>query len=457
MKKLVLGISILAVGLLSAQKREIQNAFRAIEKGDTSTANSEILKAESLIDNKFYLLEPSLLEQYYYAKGASLIKTGKTAEGAHYLSKISDLKTIYTGRDSNRNRVYFVGKEQADKSGIANLKPENYTPKTHGIVSALVSPLLKSTGDEAYKSYQNKDYDTAAAKYLETYDLLKAVGTENKIYLYYAAANYTYGKRLSNAISIYKDLIDSGYTGVSTQYLATNIKTGEVQSFDKNSFELIKKTGSNEYKDLKTEQTPSVELELYENVAGLFLEAGQYEEALQLIEKGLKKFPKSTRLSQYQGTAYYKSGKTNEFIQNLKKQLANNPNDKESWYNLGYLQSQDLESTSEAIKSFEKALEIDSKYTLALQGLVYGVYLKNDGEMVDKIIALQKGKKISEMNKLMEARRVKFRLALPYLERWHSIEPKNIEVISTLKSMYLSLDKEAEYNKFKKLEESLKK
>lgn len=457
MKKIVLGISLLAVTLGSAQKKEIQNAFKAIDNNDVATANSEITKADGLLGNNTHLLEPSVLEQYYYAKGVALIKGGKTAEGAEFLGKINDLKTIYSGRDAEKNKVYFVGKDAADKSGISGLKPEIYTAKTTEKVSAMVGPLLKASGDAAFSAYQAKDYSKAANKYLETYNLLKAIGTDDKLYQYYAALNYTLANKRTEAINIYNNLINSGYTGVSTQYFATDIKTGQVQSFDKNSYELIKKTGSKEYKDLKIEQTPSVELELYETNAGLLLEAERYPETLDLVEKGLKKFPKSTRLSQIQGSAYYKSGKTEEFIQNLKQQVAANPNDKEAWYNLGYLQSQDNKTLVEAEQSFNKALSVDPNYELALQGIIYGIYLKDDDKTVEQIKALQKAKKIAEQNKVMETRREKFKKALPYLEKWYNVNPKSLEAVSTLKGVYMTLDREDKYNEFKKIEESLNK
>lgn len=457
MKKIVLGIAFLAAGLISAQKKEIQTAFKAIESNDTATATAEINKAENLLGGKLYLLEPVILEQYYYTKGVTLIKAGKTAEGAEYLGKIADLKTVYTGRDAQKNKVYFANKSAADQSGIQGLKPENYEIKTSTKVATLVNPLLKTAGDEAYKAYQNKDYKQAAHKYLEVANLLKAVGGEGQTYKYYAAANFSMADQKQEAIKAYKELIEDGYTGVTTQYLATDVKTGQVVNFDKNSFDVIKKTASKEYTDLKTETTPSVEKELYESTAGLLIDVKKYNEALSLIERGLKKFPQSSRLSELQSLAYYRSGRTAEFIENLKKQVAQNPNDKESWYNLGYLQSQEEATIAEAEKSFQKALEIDPKYTLALQGLAYAVYLKNDGKIVDEIKSLQKAKKIDEMNKKLEQRRATFKKALPYLERYHAIEPENLEVIATLKGIHMSLDHTDKYNHFKKLEESLTK
>lgn len=456
MKKIVLGISLLAMGLVSAQKKEIQTAFKAAENGDVATANSEIRKAEGLLNGNFSSLEPSVLEQYYFAKGLGLIRTGKTAEGAEFLGKINDLKTIYAGRDG-KNKVYFVGKAEADKSGIAGLKLENYAPKTANKVNEIVNPLLQSAGDEAYKAYQAKNFERAGAKYNEVYNLLKAIGSEDKLYQYYSAVAYTQAGKKEEAIKIYTDLINSGYTGVSTKYFATDVKTKQEQEFDKASYDLIKKTASKEYTNLRTEQTPSVEEELYEMAVGLLVETEKYDEALALIEKGLAKFPRNEKLSAYKGTAYYKSGRTPEFIQALKELVAKNPNDKESWYNLGFLQSQDPATLAEAEKSFKKALEIDPNYPLALQGMVYNIYLKDDNETVEKIRAFQKAKKIDQMNALIEKRRETFRKALPYLEKWYSVEPQNVDVVSTLKGVYLTLNREDKYNEFKKLEDSLRK
>ncbi len=457
MKKIVLSLALVSASFAFAQKKEIQNAFKAVEKGDVSTANTELAKADAILNGQLHFLEPSVLEEYYYTKGVALIKAGKTSEGAIFLGKINDLKTIFVGKNSDKKKVFYVGREAAEKSGLSELKMESYTPKTTEKVNSFVNPLLKSASDEAYKAYQAKNYNKAAEKYEEVYNLLKAVGNEDKTYLYYAGINYQAAGKNNEAIEIYNGLINSGYTGVTTQYLATDVKTGQVQSFDKNSFELIKKSGSNEYKDLKTQSTPSVELELYESNIRLLVDAARYDEALVLIEKGLKKFPNNQRLSELQGVAYYRSGKTAEFIQNLKNQVAKNPNDKESWYNLGFLQSQDNATLADAEKSFKKALEIDGNYVLALQGLAYAVHLKDDEKTLEQIRAFQKAKKINEMNKLMEKRRETFKKALPYLEKWHSIEPKNVEVVSTLKGIYMNLDNMDKYNQFKKLEDSLKK
>ena len=110
MKKLILSLAMLTATIAFAQKKEIANAVKAVDSGDLTTANSELLKAEGMFGEKTYLLEPSVLEQYYYAKGLSLLKSGKSTEGAEYLAKINTLgsEDIYSGKDADKNKVYFA-------------------------------------------------------------------------------------------------------------------------------------------------------------------------------------------------------------------------------------------------------------------------------------------------------------------------------------------------------------
>lgn len=461
MKKIFLSLAVISATWALAQKKEVQNAYKAIESGDIAKAKSEIAQAEAAMGDKTYLLEPAVLEQYYYAKGLALLKSGDVKNGAAYLAKITDLgkEKIYTGKNENRDRVYFVGKAAADKSGVAKLKEEVYTPKLSNEARNHINPLLKTAGDQAYKAYQAKDYGQAASKYEEVYNLLKAAGSDDKLYMYYAGLNYALADNKDKAVEVYSNLINSGYTGVTTVYKAKNKKTGQVENLDQNSFEMLKKMGAaSDFTDFKTEQTPSVEKELYETLGALYIDKGDYDQALQLIEKGLVKFPRSTKLSELQGTAYYKSGKTEQFVQNLKQQLATNPNDKVGWYNLGVLLSKDLSTMTDAENAFKKALEIDPNYIPALQGIFYNVYmLGDDGKVIEEAEAARKAKNLDKFNEILQKRRERFAKGLPYLEKWYSLEPKNLEIVSLLKGVYQTVRKEDKFKEMKAVEESLKK
>ena len=459
MKRLILSLAVLSVALMNAQKKEIANAVKAVDSGDLTTANSEISKAEGIFGDKTYLLEPSVLEQYYYAKGFSLLKSGKNTEGAEYLAKISSLgkEQIFTGKDAEKNKVYFVGKDAADKFGNGlSLKQDKYTPALGDKLRQAIDPLLRKANQTATTSYNEKKFDVAGEKFAETYYLFKAAGEDNKNLLYYAGVAYAQTQdKKAQSVEILESLIKSGYTGVETIYTAKN-KAGEKETLDKAAYDLYKKTPDGAgYTEFKTETTPSKQEELYDVTASLLFEQGKYDEAGKIAEEGLKKFPKNQSLSQVQSNSYFKSGKTDEFVSNLKAKIAANPNDKESMYNLGVMLSKDPSKQAEAEETFKKLTDIDPKFPNALNNLVFAI-LGEDEVAINKYRDLKKAGKIDEANKVLEQRRARFQKALPYAEKLYAQDPNNKEVVTLLKGMYMTTQNTAKYNEFKAKEAGMK-
>lgn len=296
-----------------------------------------------------------------------------------------------------------------------------------------VNTQIQTTNKAAMDAYNAKNYTVAAPKFLELYNLLKNNGQDDKTYMYYAGLSYALANNLDESIKIYTDLINSGYTGVQTTYTAKENKTGQVSSYDKATWELLKKS-SKDYSDFKTEQSKSVEQDLYETLSTLLLNAKKNDEALALTEKGLAKFPNSAKLKEYQGSALYASGKTDQFMTNLKDQLAKNPNDPINWYNLGVLQSKNPATTADAVNSFKKALELNPKMSNAHQNLVYTV-IGDDAKAVEEINGLRKSNP-DKATELIDARKARFAAALPYAEKWYEVEPNNIDVVVMLKDIY---------------------
>ena len=269
MRKVILSLAIIATSLAFAQKKEISAAVKSVDTGDAAGALAKISEAEAAFGNDTTVLEPSLLEKYYYAKGLALFRTGNVQQGAELLGKIGELgkSKIYVGKNG-KQKLYFVGMDAAKQSGLNNLKEETYSPEYASKLGEILNPSLQAANKAAMDAYNAKDYAKAAPKFAEVYNLLKAVGQDNKQYLYYSAITYALAKDHTNAINSYKYLIDSGYTGVETRYLAKNKKTNEVENLDKNSWELLKKAAGGDYTDFKTEVTKSVEEELYETLVG---------------------------------------------------------------------------------------------------------------------------------------------------------------------------------------------
>lgn len=312
---------------------------------------------------------------------------------------------------------------------------------------------LQEANKAAMDAYNAKNYAVAAPKFMEVYNLLKSNGQDNKVYMYYAGLNYALANDYPQAAKIYTDLINSGYTGVETTYTAKENKTGQVASYDKKTWEILKQTASKDYSDFKTEQSPSVEADLYETLATILLNDKKNDEALAIIEKGLTKFPNSAKLKEYQGSALYASGKTDQFMQNLKDQLAKNPNDATNWYNLGVLQSKNPETVNDAITSLQKAIELKPDFGNAYQNLVYAV-IGNDEKAVNEINALRKTKP-DDATKLIEARKERFNKSLPYAEKWVQALPNDLTAVQTLKDIYNTTKNTAKANEMKAKEAEL--
>ncbi|ASK29450.1 hypothetical protein CEY12_04740 [Chryseobacterium sp. T16E-39] len=310
---------------------------------------------------------------------------------------------------------------------------------------------LQEANKAAMDAYNAKNYTVAAPKFLEVYNLLKANGQDDKVYMYYAGLNYALANNIDESVKIYTELINSGYTGVQTNYTAKDKKTGQVATYDKGTWDMLKK--SSDYIDFKTEQTPSVEADLYETLATLLLNAKKNDEAVAIIEKGLAKFPNNAKLKDFQSTAYYQSGNTDKFVATLKEQLAKNPNDATNWYNLGVMQSKNTASAADAEASFKKAIELKPDFANAYQNLVYAI-IGEDEKAVTEINTLRKTKP-DDATKLIEARKERFNKALPYAESWYKALPTDVNAVTMLKEIYSITKNQAKMAEMKAKEAEL--
>ena len=458
MKKIFLSAAMLTVAFAFGQKKEIAAAVKAIDAGDLATTNAQIAQAESAMGDKTYLLEPAVLEQYYYAKGLSLLKAGKTAEGASYLAKINDLakNKIYVGKDSSKNKVYYVGKEAADQSGVQGLKVESYTPSLTAQLSSSINPIIEAASKVALDAYNGKKFELAAVKFKEVYDLLYAVGQDNKLYLYYSGLSYAMADKKNEAVGIYGILIDSDYSGIETTYTAKNKKSGEIDNLDKGTWEISKKMGTaGAYTDFKIISTPSRQTEFYETAANLLLDLDRSDEALKLIEKGLTKFPTNIVLAELRGKAYLKAGKMDEYVNDLKVQIQKKPNDPLNYFNLGVMLSRDSSKQSEAMDAYKKATDLKPDFADAWLNM-YSLTIGNDAKTIDDYNSARKAGKIEEANKIMDARRVRLAASLPYAEKWYQNNPEDIEAVSILKGLYMSTKNEGKFQEFKAKEAAMK-
>jgi hypothetical protein len=162
------------------------------------TAKSKINEAANLLGSKTQLLDPETLEQYYFVKGLEMVTSGQMAEGATMLSKIGDMarQKVYSGKDAEKNKVYFWGEEAAKVSGISGLKEDRYAPVTLPKLAAIINPYLQKANKDAVDAYNGKKYELAGDKFKETAYLLKVGGQNGGQFLYNAALSYAYAKKM---------------------------------------------------------------------------------------------------------------------------------------------------------------------------------------------------------------------------------------------------------------------
>lgn len=455
MKKIILSAAILSMSLAFAQEKEVKAASDAIAAKDMKTAQAQIAAAESKMNGNVAMLEPEYQEQYYFAKGALSLQSGNTNDAAMMIAKIAEMgkSKIYSGKNSNKEKVYFIGKAAADASGITGLKEESYQPKTLESIKQFVSPMLQAASKQAVDAYNAKNYQVAGGKFKEVYYLLKAIGQDNAQYLYNAAISYGLAKDMTNANQLFTELLDSGYTGVETTYTAKS-KDGTVAPYEKSMWDLLKKDPT--YTDFKTETSKSIESDIYEAAVRLQIEDGKYDQALVTLNKGLKKFPNNLFLLEQKGIVYSKTGKTSEYVENQKGVLANNPKDPVAWFNLGVMQSKDPALKEEAKTSYLKAIELNPSLKNVYENLTY-LELGDDEKAIEDYKALKKEGKIEAANDVLKKRKERFAKSLPFAEKWYLESPDNVQAVSLLKSFYQNAGNDAKYKEFKAKEDAMKK
>ena len=306
---------------------------------------------------------------------------------------------------------------------------------------------------EALEMYNSQNYSGAAPKFEEGYKILKEANQEDKLYLYYAALSYSLSKNNEKALELNKSLIASNFTGVETEYTAKNVKTGAVERFDKMSWEALKK--SKEFSDFKTEKTAGVESELYYNTAILLLESKKEDEALPLIERAIVKFPgDQDKFVALKSNAFAQSGNKSALAQTLTAQLQKDPNNAEGWYNLGVILSENPQTIKEAEEAYKKAGALKADFPAVWQNLSY-LMLGDDTKLRDEMQAAKKAGNTTKADQISNQRKTNFANAIPYAEKWHAADAKNLDAVQLLKQLYISTKNQAKVEEFKAKEAAL--
>lgn len=419
MKKTILIFSALLITAFSfAQKKELRTAEKALKKGNTVEAKDVLASISSTIESA----DAKYKAKYYFLKGKTYQELADKGMDADASLKIAG---------DAYNKLLAFEKEQREFKYTKEVKPNLQT---------MVSKLV----DKAIASQKVKDYEKAS----ETLYLTYTLQPDNKDLLYYAASNSISGKDYDTALKYYEMLKDENYTGVKTQYFATNVANGKKESFpDKTVRDLSvrAKTHSNP----TVEKTKSRFPEIIKNISWIYTNhVKDNEKALAAVEEAISVNPNDASLLLTKGNIYYKMGDTAKFKEIMKEIIAKNPNDVDSYYNIGVISAEngDIE---EARAAYRKVLELDPGYINAGVNLSK-TYLDEASEVVDKMNEL--GNSAADNKKFEEYQKqqtVLYRKSLVVLEGISQSVPDDVKILKQLKGLYSFLGEDEKFKKVK--------
>ena len=409
-KQLVtLSLGLISLGLV-AQKSELKAAEKAIKKSDFTTAISTLNAAEKTVldsgENKY-------TSKFHFLKGQALAATKKYADAA------------------------------ASFKLLSAIEGNKYMAKANPILSQ----MIQDVSGKAVDLYNNKkDYKNASENFYLTYVL----SPKDTSFVYNAAISATQAKEYDTAIKYYKELRKIGYTGIETQYLATNKLTGKVENLgSKQQQSLLVK--SKQYIKPETKSSESKNAIIVKNIALLLKEQGKTEEAIEALVEARKANPKDLNLLLNEADMYSKLKRMDKFGELMSEAIALDPENPTLYYNLGVVNFNEGR-TDEAKKYYKKAVELKPDYGDAYMNLAVVVLSK------DKAIVEQMNNNLNNFKKYdalaLEQKEV-YKEALPFLEKADAIK-RSADSVKTLMNLYEVLENEPKAKEFRALYKAMK-
>src|SRR5690606_38282218 len=209
------------------------------------------------------------------------------------------------------------------------------------VSQALVRSAIKDQDAENFKAASEKLYTGYQINPKDTLDL------------YFAASNSINAQDYNTALQYYETLRDLGYTGIETEYLATNKATGEVEVMSQAQRDIMVKAG--EYLKPETRKTPSRTGEIMKNIALIHISNGEEDKAITAMEGAKAANPGDLTLLQSEADMYYRMGDKEKYQEIMKGIVAKDPNNATLLYNLG-VTSYEAGDHDTAVDYYKKAL-----------------------------------------------------------------------------------------------------
>ena len=404
---LITGLA-LVTAMSFGQKKEIKKAEKAVKSNKYSEALGYINEAESLLGSA----DNALKAEFYAVKGQAILGTAG-----------QDFSKLKSAADAFEEAISLNGKIRSD-------------------IEVPMQNLRASLVNGAIKDQNANKFDDAADKLYTSY---KMYGEPSD--LYFAAGNAVNSKDYDRALQYYQTLLDSGYTGEVSEYVATNKSTGEVQAFENENMRNLA-VRSGEFIKPEIQATESRKGEILRNMTLMYVEKGDTEKATAIMKAARAENPKDVNLMRVEADMSYNMGNKVRYNELMEQIIATDPNNPEIYFNLGVSNDQ-LGNKEEALRNYTKALELDPNYELALINIA-ALKLSDEEKIVDEMNNL--GTSAADNKRYDELRKVRenvYKEVLPYLEKAYKINPSNQNVVTYLMNLYGQIGEDAKFQEMK--------
>lgn len=421
MKKQILLLFVFFLSIATfAQKDELKDAEKAIKKLDYAAAKSSLTQAESLIAAS----DDKTKAKFYYLKGetyAALAKTAPTTEN-------------FETAANSFNTLFDVEK------GMGSSK---YSSLAEPTLKALVSDVSA----RGIQSYQDQNYEVAQGQLYEVFVL----SPKDTVFLEYAANAAYLAKDYDASLDYFTQLKTLGYTGISTEYTAKNVETGEVENLGtKTNMDLMVKTG--QYVDPKEITSESKKPSIIKNIAYTHVEMGDTDKAIAAIKDARKLDPTDVNLILTEANLQIKLGNKDEFANLMNDAIKMDPNNPILYFNLGVISGEqgDVEKAKEY---YRKAIEINPEYVDAYINLGSAMLEK------DKALVEEMNKNLNNFDKydVIKAKQVDlYKEVIPVYEKAYSLKSDDVDTVRTLMSLYENAGMDNKFSEMRVLYDAMK-
>lgn len=421
MKKTVLAILIaVTTSVFAQEKPKISSAIIAFNKSDLVEAKKYIDEAQEIIDSKSpSQVDAKQMSKYLYYKGFIdyRLATNKDPE----LQKLAP-NGVETAAE------YYVKLLEHEKA----VGKERYTDDVRGQVP-YVTGELKNKG---FNANDQENFENAATYFMMAYDLQKnpAFGegavVDTTIY-YYSALSYNGAEMYDKSIPILKDVLNMGYNGYT--YTATNAANEQPMRF-----------GNKEQMDRQVELGvakdpvigPSERPNVYKSLLSAFIESGDSASFNEYLMKARKAFPDDEALIRLELQGYLDKEEYDKALSVLNLAIEKDPSNPVYYYVKGFILQTEVEDNEGALAAYNKAVEIDPENfdCWFMSGVVWYDQGKTALDEMNQLgMSKADQKKYEELKKVKNE---KFEKSIPYFEKAHEINPRDLETVKALWEVY---------------------